>query len=187
MTNHLVSVHWCRQCRRCLASASYRSLPRDSTSTFSPTNATLSPSTVLLSPPTASRLRAGATVCAPRPNCAIYPKIQGVAAVLTAATSTTGRAVGVSSLPNAGVTGTPTDARVVWARLMSPRYHEKNFLYGVQMRGPMCVRNIYRTRSVLETVKARKPKLCLFVLLVGFLTSSSTTRLYRGRAPRQSV
>ena len=28
---------------------------------------------------------------------------------------------------------------------------------------------------------------CLFVCLVGFLTSSSTTRLYRGRAPRQSV
>ena len=28
---------------------------------------------------------------------------------------------------------------------------------------------------------------CLFVWLVGFLTSSSTTRLYRGRAPRQSV
>ena len=27
--------------------------------------------------------------------------------------------------------------------------------------------------------------LCLFVWLVGFLTSSSTTRLYRGRAPRQ--
>ena len=27
----------------------------------------------------------------------------------------------------------------------------------------------------------------LFVCLVGFLTSSSTTRLYRGRAPRQSV
>ena len=27
----------------------------------------------------------------------------------------------------------------------------------------------------------------LFVWLVGFLTSSSTTRLYRGRAPRQSV
>ena len=26
---------------------------------------------------------------------------------------------------------------------------------------------------------------CLFVWLVGFLTSSSTTRLYRGRAPRQ--
>ena len=29
--------------------------------------------------------------------------------------------------------------------------------------------------------------LCLFVWLVGFLTSSSTARLYRGRAPRQSV
>ena len=28
---------------------------------------------------------------------------------------------------------------------------------------------------------------CLFVWLVGFLTSSSTTRLYRGWAPRQSV
>ena len=27
----------------------------------------------------------------------------------------------------------------------------------------------------------------LFVCLVGFLTYSSTTRLYRGRAPRQSV
>ena len=27
---------------------------------------------------------------------------------------------------------------------------------------------------------------CLFVWLVGFLTSSSTTRLYRERAPRQS-
>ena len=27
----------------------------------------------------------------------------------------------------------------------------------------------------------------LFVWLVGFLTSSSTSRLYRGRAPRQSV
>ena len=27
----------------------------------------------------------------------------------------------------------------------------------------------------------------MFVCLVGFLTSSSTTRLYRGRAPRQSV
>ena len=27
----------------------------------------------------------------------------------------------------------------------------------------------------------------LFVCLFGFLTSSSTTRLYRGRAPRQSV
>ena len=26
---------------------------------------------------------------------------------------------------------------------------------------------------------------CLFVCLFGFLTSSSTTRLYRGRAPRQ--
>ena len=26
-----------------------------------------------------------------------------------------------------------------------------------------------------------------FVCLVGFLTSSATTRLYRGRAPRQSV
>ena len=32
----------------------------------------------------------------------------------------------------------------------------------------------------------RFPKeLCLFVCLFGFLTSSSTTRLYRGRAPRQ--
>ena len=30
-------------------------------------------------------------------------------------------------------------------------------------------------------------KLKLFGWLVGFLTSSSTTRLYRGRAPRQSV
>ena len=30
-------------------------------------------------------------------------------------------------------------------------------------------------------------QLCLFVCLVGFLTSSSTTRLYRGRAPRQSL
>ena len=29
--------------------------------------------------------------------------------------------------------------------------------------------------------------LCLFVCLFGFLPSSSTTRLYRGRAPRQSV
>ena len=28
---------------------------------------------------------------------------------------------------------------------------------------------------------------CLFVCLVGFLMSLSTTRLYRGRAPRQSV
>ena len=28
---------------------------------------------------------------------------------------------------------------------------------------------------------------CLFGWLVGFLTSSSTTRLYRGRVPRQSV
>ena len=28
---------------------------------------------------------------------------------------------------------------------------------------------------------------CLFVCLFGFLTSSPTTRLYRGRAPRQSV
>ena len=28
---------------------------------------------------------------------------------------------------------------------------------------------------------------CLFVWLVGFLTFSSTTRLYRGQAPRQSV
>ena len=28
---------------------------------------------------------------------------------------------------------------------------------------------------------------CLFGWLVGFLMSSSTTRLYRGRAPRQSV
>ena len=28
-------------------------------------------------------------------------------------------------------------------------------------------------------------RLCLFVCLVGFLTSSSTTRLHRGRAPRQ--
>ena len=27
----------------------------------------------------------------------------------------------------------------------------------------------------------------VFVCLFGFLTSSSTTRLYRGRAPRQSV
>ena len=27
----------------------------------------------------------------------------------------------------------------------------------------------------------------LFVCLLGFLTSSSTTRLYHGRAPRQSV
>ena len=27
--------------------------------------------------------------------------------------------------------------------------------------------------------------ICLFVCLFGFLTSSSTTRLYRGRAPRQ--
>ena len=30
-------------------------------------------------------------------------------------------------------------------------------------------------------------RLCLFGWLVGFLTSSSTIRLYRGRAPRQSV
>ena len=30
-------------------------------------------------------------------------------------------------------------------------------------------------------------KVALFVCLVGFLMSSSTTRLYRGRAPRQSV
>ena len=30
-------------------------------------------------------------------------------------------------------------------------------------------------------------EICLFGWLVGFLTSSSTTRLYRGRAPRQSV
>ena len=29
--------------------------------------------------------------------------------------------------------------------------------------------------------------ICLFVWLVVFLTSSSTTRLYRGRAPRQSI
>ena len=29
--------------------------------------------------------------------------------------------------------------------------------------------------------------ICLFGWLVGFLTSSSTTRLYRGRAPRQSI
>ena len=28
---------------------------------------------------------------------------------------------------------------------------------------------------------------CLFVCLIGFLKSSSTTKLYRGRAPRQSV
>ena len=28
-------------------------------------------------------------------------------------------------------------------------------------------------------------RFCLFVCLFGFLTSSSTTRLYRGRAPRQ--
>ena len=32
-----------------------------------------------------------------------------------------------------------------------------------------------------------EPDLGLFVCLFGFLTSSSTTRLYRGRAPRQSV
>ena len=30
-------------------------------------------------------------------------------------------------------------------------------------------------------------RICLFVCLFGFLTSSSTTRLYRGRTPRQSV
>ena len=30
-----------------------------------------------------------------------------------------------------------------------------------------------------------KELVCLFVCLFGFLTSSSTTRLYRGRAPRQ--
>ena len=31
----------------------------------------------------------------------------------------------------------------------------------------------------------RRSKICLFVCLFGFLTSSSTTRLYRGRAPKQ--
>ena len=36
--------------------------------------------------------------------------------------------------------------------------------------------------TICEVVKTS-----LFVWLVGFLTSSSTTRLYRGRAPRQSV
>ena len=35
-----------------------------------------------------------------------------------------------------------------------------------------------------EKGRERKREICW---LVGFLTSSSTTRLYRGRAPRQSV
>ena len=38
-----------------------------------------------------------------------------------------------------------------------------------------------------ETEGDREKEIVCFVCLFGFLTSSSTTRLYRGRAPRQSV
>ena len=38
---------------------------------------------------------------------------------------------------------------------------------------------------IKQRVKSEEGDLCLFVCLFGFLTSSSTTRLYRGRAPRQ--
>ena len=48
--------------------------------------------------------------------------------------------------------------------------------------------------AILTTLEAasgqsscRLNLLCLFGWLVSFLTSSSTTRLYRGRAPRQSI
>ena len=51
---------------------------------------------------------------------------------------------------------------------------------------------ITRSQSTLkplsfQSIPGQSTFYCLFVCLLGFLTSSSTTRLYRGRAPRQSV
>ena len=42
----------------------------------------------------------------------------------------------------------------------------------------------HRAQSTARFLSTHCPR-CLFVCLFGFLTSSSTTRLYRGRAPRQ--
>ena len=44
-------------------------------------------------------------------------------------------------------------------------------------------RGKYRVREREREGEREREFVCLF----GFLTSSSTTRLYRGRAPRQSV
>ena len=41
--------------------------------------------------------------------------------------------------------------------------------------------------EILNEILEEVSEVGLLVCLVGFLTSSSTTRLYRGRAPRQSV
>ena len=44
-----------------------------------------------------------------------------------------------------------------------------------------------RERGRKRDIKRERERESLFLCLFGFLTSSSTTRLYRGRAPRQSV
>ena len=52
--------------------------------------------------------------------------------------------------------------------------------YKILMHNMLCDLNIIDTQNILNQSGA-----FLFVCLFGFLTSSSTTRLYRGRAPRQ--
>ena len=46
---------------------------------------------------------------------------------------------------------------------------------------------VTRTNAVMIRKTFEHAFVCFFVWFVGFLTSSSTTRLYRGRAPRQSL
>ena len=48
-----------------------------------------------------------------------------------------------------------------------------------------CLFFCYRAKASRPCLKTNSLSCLLFVCLVGFLTSSSTTRLYRGRAPRQ--
>ena len=48
-------------------------------------------------------------------------------------------------------------------------------------------KEIDRGKIIKDIIISKVHDVRLFGWLVGFLTSSSTTRLYRGRAPRQSV
>ena len=51
-------------------------------------------------------------------------------------------------------------------------------------RGERCGRKCeIKIRGMIER-EVKREFICLFVGLVGFLTSSSATRLYRGRVPR---
>ena len=60
-------------------------------------------------------------------------------------------------------------------------------LYNQSRSLKILVKKKNRRRRRRRRKKKKEEKICLFVWLVGFLTTSSTTRLYRGWAPRQSV